>query len=276
MSHQIDLALYAERIGFSGEFKPDFVTLSAIQFGQTTNIPFENLEILRGLPIEIDLASLEDKLVAKRRGGYCFEQNSLLLGVLQQIGFQARPHAARVRIGNERSFLPPRTHLFVQVDLDGQTWIIDSGVGSMSLSSPIRFELDAVQETLHEPRRITQENGVYFHQILMSGEWQDVYEFGGEEMPLIDREVANWWTSTCWAAKFRQNMFAGLARPNGERFGLLNGVFIHRKGAEILREITVNSDQELLEILLAEFGLEFPSGTDLGSVGCPWKLRATL
>jgi len=271
MSHQIDLDRYAERIGFVGEFTPDFETLSAIQFGQTTNVPFENFEILRGLPVNIDHASLEDKIVARRRGGYCFEQNSLLLGVLQQIGFQARPHAARVRIGNERSFLPPRTHLFVQVDLEGQTWIIDSGVGSMSLTSPIRFELDTAQETLHEPRRIVKEDGAYFHQILMSGQWEDVYEFGGEEMPLIDREVANWWTSTCWAAKFKQNMFAGLARPNGERFGFLNGTFVHRKGTEVLREITVNNDEQLFEILKNEFGIEFPQGTDLGSVGCPWK-----
>ena len=274
MSHQIDLARYAERIGFSGEYRVDFATLSAIQYGQTTNIPFENLEILRGLPVNIDLASLEEKLVNRKRGGYCFEQNSLLLGVLLQIGFSARPHAGRVRIDRPRNELPPRTHLFVMVDLDDKTWIVDSGVGSMSLSSPILFELDTVQETLHEPRRVTQENGVYFHETLVGDEWRDTYEFTGEQMPMIDREVSNWWTSTSPNAKFSQNMMTSLARPNGERFGLLNGTFIHRRGTEVLRKIEVVSDRELLVLLHEEFGLEFPIGTDLGSVGCPWKTSA--
>ncbi len=271
MSHEIDLARYAERIGFSGEFKPDFATLAAIQYGQTTNIPFENLEILRGLSVNIDLASLEDKLVNQGRGGYCFEQNSLLLGVLLQIGFQARPHAGRVRIDRPRSELPPRTHLFVMVDLDDKTWIVDSGVGSMSLSSPILFELNIVQETIHEPRRITLENGVYFHETLVGDEWKDTYEFTGEQMPMIDREVSNWWTSTSPNAKFSQNMMSSLARPNGERFGLLNGTFIHRRDTEVLRKIEILSNEQLFEILRAEFGLEFPAGTDLGSVGCPWR-----
>jgi N-hydroxyarylamine O-acetyltransferase len=271
MPHQIDLAKYAARIGFEGEFRPDFATLVAIQFGQTTNIPFENLEILRGLPVNIDSASLEDKLVTRRRGGYCFEQNSLLLAVLLQIGFTAMPHAGRVRIDRPRNEIPPRTHLFVMVDLDDNTWIVDSGVGSMSLSSPILFELNTVQETLHEPRRITQENGVYFHETLIGTEWKDAYEFTGEQMPLIDREVSNWWTSTSPNAKFSQNMMASLARPNGERFGYLNGKFTHRRGVEILREIEVMSDEELFAILREEFGLEFPVGTDLGSVGCPWR-----
>ena len=271
MSHQIDLAQYARRIGLSGDFKPDFATLSAIQFGQTTHIPFENFSVLLGQPVKLDPRSLEEKLVTQRRGGYCFEQNGLLLQALLQIGFTARPHAGRVRLGRERDELPPRTHLFIQVDLDGTTWIVDSGVGSMSLTAPIRFIENSVQETPHETRRITRENGVYFHQSLVGEDWVDVYEFSGEEMPIIDREVSNWWTSTSPDAKFSQNMMSGLARPNGERFALLNGTFLHRRGKDILREIELKSDEELVVILCERFGLTFPAGTDMGTIGCPWK-----
>jgi N-hydroxyarylamine O-acetyltransferase len=271
MSNPIDLAKYAERIGFLGEFRVDFATLSAIQFGQSTHIPFENLDILRKIPVSIDTSDLERKLVIHRRGGYCFEQNGLLLAVLQQIGFVARPHAARVRIGNERTYLPPRTHLFVQVDLDGKTWIVDSGVGSMSLTSPVQFVEDVEQETLHEPRRIVREDGVYFHQVLVNGEWEDAYEFSGEQMPMIDREVSNWWTSTSPKAKFSQNMMASLARPNGERYGLYNGIFIHRHDGVVLRKVEIENDEQLIFVLKEEFGLEFEAGTDFGSVGCPWR-----
>lgn len=271
MPYRINRENYAKRIGFSGKFQPDFETLAAIQRLHTCSIPFENLDVIRDLPIHIEPELIEEKLVNRQRGGYCFEQNGLLLEVLTEIGFDTTPMEARVRIGNPRDYLPPRTHLFVKVELDGTPWIVDSGAGGTSLTSPIKFEVDTVQETLHEPRRITCEDGVYFHQIRYGDTWEDVYEFSGQPMPEIDREVSNWWVSTCHKAKFKRNMFVALGRDNGERFGYLNGVFTHRRGAEILREITVTNDEELLEIMAREFGLVFPSGTDLGSIGCPWK-----
>ena len=271
MSHQIDLAQYARRIGLSGEFKPNFETLKAIQYAHTCSIPFENLDVIRDLPIHIEPDKLEEKLINQNRGGYCFEQNGLLYAVLAQIGFDAKPMEARVRIGNPRDFLPPRTHLFVMVKLDNTKWIVDAGVGGMSLTTPIKFELDIEQETPHEPRRVVFEDGVYFHQINLGEKWEDVYEFSGREMPEIDREVSNWWVSTCHKAKFKQNMFVALGRPTGERFGYLNGVFTHRKGTQIIREVPVSNDDELLHLLATEFGLTFPAGTDMGTIGCPWK-----
>ena len=271
MPHQIDLTKYADRIGLSEDFKPDFATLAAIQNAHTCSIPFENFSVLLGHPVKLEPEALEGKLVTERRGGYCFEQNGLMLEVLLQIGFNARPHAGRVRMGAERDFLPPRTHLFIQVDLDGRTWIVDSGVGGMSLTSPILFELDQVQTTLHESRRIVKDNGVYFHQAVMGEDWIDVYEFSGEQMPMIDRQVSNWWTSTNPNAKFSQNMMAGIGRANGERVGLLNGVLTHRKGAEIIRKVDIRSDEHLLEVLAEEFGLIFPPDTTFGNVGCPWR-----
>jgi len=271
MTHRIDLARYAERIGHTGEFKPDFATLATVQNAHTCSIPFENLDVIRNLPISIEPELLEEKMVFQKRGGYCFEQNGLLLEVLKQIGFEAEPMEARVRIGNPRDYLPPRTHLFLQVHLEEDTWIVDAGVGGMSLTSPIRFVLNTEQHTLHEPRRIIRDSGVYFHQIYLGKEWEDVYEFSGQGMPKIDREVSNWWVSTCTMAKFKQNMFLALGRPNGERYGFLNGIFTHRKGADVLREVTVASDEQLLDLFATEFDLTFPAGTTFGSIGCPWR-----
>lgn len=229
MSQTIDLSTYGLRIGLSGSFEPTFEALSRIQFGHSTNIPFENLDVLRNLPIRLDEASLQQKLVGDRRGGYCFEQNGLLLAVLQQIGFAATPLSGRVRLGVDRSFLPARTHLFVKVHMDGEDWLVDGGVGGASLTAPIRLRLDVEQET-----------------------------------PLIDREVGNWWTSTSPKSKFKQGLFCALARPNGERVGLLNEVFTHRRGAEILRRIEITNHEHLHDILAEEFGLRLPDGTVFG------------
>ncbi|MBI1331645.1 MAG: arylamine N-acetyltransferase [Armatimonadetes bacterium] len=264
MDADVDLNLYGERIGVLGPLSPDLSTLRKIQFGHSTNIPFENLDVLLGQPILLDIASLQGKLIEGSRGGYCFEQNGLMLEMLRAIGFDAVPLSGRVRIGVGRDFMPARTHLFIKVRLDGEDWLGDGGVGGMSLTAPIRFVVDEEQETPHDRRRIVRENGIYYHQTRMGEEWVDVYEFTGEEMPLIDREVGNWWTSTNPRSKFKQGLFCALARPDGERIGLLDRTFTHRRGAEILRKIEIDNISTLEKILSEEFGLDIPPGLDFG------------
>ena len=124
-----DLDAYFERIGYSGPCEPTLGVLNAITLAHTSAIPFENLDVLLGRPIALDPASLVDKLVRRRRGGYCFEQNGLLLIVLEALGFQAVPISARVRWQRPRDFTPPRTHLFLRVELDGESWLADVGIG---------------------------------------------------------------------------------------------------------------------------------------------------
>ncbi len=138
MSDTIDLAAYADRIGVAEPLTPTLETLTAILHGHTCSIPFENLNVLQHKPIHLDNAALQQKLITDKRGGYCFEQNGFLLAALQQIGFNARPIAARVRLNSPtRDITPGRTHLFVIVNLDNQEWIADVGVGPMSLTAPL-------------------------------------------------------------------------------------------------------------------------------------------
>ena len=83
----IDLSGYCARIGYSGSHEPTLALLRAIVAGHTAAIPFENLDVLAKRPIRLDRPSLCDKLVRHRRGGYCYEHNLLLLGVLRGSGF---------------------------------------------------------------------------------------------------------------------------------------------------------------------------------------------
>lgn len=260
----INVEKYLKRLEYSGDLTPNLETLQALQFAHTTHLAFSNLDVLLDQTILLDDESLVEKLIDRRRGGYCFEQNGLLLEVLLTLGFLARPHAGRVRMGTPRDVLPPRTHLFIQVDLDGVTWIVDGGVGGMSLTAPIRFELDTEQATPHETRRIVRHGNIYYHQADLGEEWMDVYEFTGEQMPLIDRELANWWTSTHPQSKFKQSLMAALALPNGERVGLLNDKFTHRRGPEIIRSQDISNPADLWAILDREFQLHLePSEADL-------------
>src|SRR5262249_26564564 len=95
----LDLDAYCARVNYAGPPTPPLETLPALHLAHATHIPFENLDILLGRGIRIDLDSLQAKLVHARRGGYCFEQNTLFQAVLEQLGFRVTALAARVRVG---------------------------------------------------------------------------------------------------------------------------------------------------------------------------------
>jgi len=265
-----DLDAYCARIGYTGPRTPTLATLHAIAAHHAAAIPFENLDVLLNRPPRLDPASLVQQLVHARRGGYCFQQNGLLLHVLGALGFAVTPLSARVRLQQPRDFIPPRTHLFVKVELDGTPWVVDCGVGSFSLTAAIRLEEDIEQATPHEPRRFVRAGGRLFHQVKVNGEWTDVCEFTGEEMPLIDRELANWWTSTNPESRFRQRLTAARAGLDGTRRSILNREFTVRRGAQIIEQRELTTANELLEVLAEHFGLHFPAGTRFGPPGSPW------
>lgn len=207
----MDLDAYLARVRYAGPREPTLAALRQLVLHHACAIPFENLDVLLGRGVSLADADVERKLVRERRGGYCFEQNSLLLRALTALGFAAAPLSARVRLKAPREFVPPRTHLFLRVDIDGAPWLADVGIGGLSPTAPVRLDLlDAEQPAPHEPRRIVREPGEpsprYFHQARLGDAWADVYEFTLEEMPAIDREVGNWWTSTSPQSKFRQNL----------------------------------------------------------------------
>ena len=100
-SEHLDLPAYLRRIEYAGERKASRAVLEALHQAHVTHIPFENLDILLGRAIALDLDSLQAKLVAGRRGGYCFEQNLLFAAVLRAFGFTVTQLAARVRLGSD-------------------------------------------------------------------------------------------------------------------------------------------------------------------------------
>ncbi len=266
-----DLDAYLSRIGYTGPREPTLPVLHALTAHHAMAIPFENLDVLLGRPISLEPAALLRKLVHERRGGYCFEQNGLLLDVLTTLGFAVAPLSARVRWQRPRDYLPARTHLFLRVELDGRPWMTDVGIGGMSLTAAVPFDLSgAARPTPHETRRLIREDGRYFHQVRLGEAWQDVSEFTLEEMPPIDRELANWYTSAHPQSHFRNRLVAARAQPDGVRRTLLNREFAIRRGAEILERRELQTPEELLAVLAEQFGLHFPAGTRFGPPGSPW------
>lgn len=271
----MDLDAYLSRIGYTGPRSPTLDVLRGIVLAHACAVPFENLDVLLGRGISLADEAVERKLVHDRRGGYCFEQNSLLLRALTALGYVATPLSARVRLNQTREASPPRTHLFLRVEIEGVPWMADVGLGGTTPTAPVRLDvLDVRQETPHGDRRIVRVDGRpsprFFHQIVVGGEWADATEFTQEEMPQIDRELANWWTSTHPESRFRNNLMAGRALPDGTRVSLLNREFTHRREGEILERIEIADADQLLEVLGGRFGLDFPPATRFAAPGLAW------
>jgi N-hydroxyarylamine O-acetyltransferase len=257
----MDLDLYCARVGYRGSRAATLSTLHGLTAAHTGAIPFENVDVLLGRRIELGREALFDKLVRRGRGGYCFEQNGLFLEILGALGFVVQPISARVRWQRSREETPPRTHLFIRVEVDGESWLTDVGVGGMSLTGALRLTDDLEQATPHEPRRLVREGALLYHQIKLGEVWHDVCEFTLEQMPRIDREVASWYTSTHPDSQFRQRLMVARALPDGGRLSLLDRVLTRRHQDGSTQTRTLASPDELLAVLASDFGLTLPADT---------------
>ncbi|NKY99787.1 arylamine N-acetyltransferase family protein [Nocardiopsis alborubida] len=133
---ELDLDAYLTRVGLSGDLPPTLDTLRAVHRAHLAAIPFENLQIVLGRSVELDVPALVDKMVRRPRGGYCYEQNLLLAAVLDRLGFAVTGFTARVLSGATGS-PRPSTHSLLRVDLDGEPWLADVGFGGGGLLEPV-------------------------------------------------------------------------------------------------------------------------------------------
>ncbi|SAK73129.1 N-hydroxyarylamine O-acetyltransferase [Caballeronia glebae] len=263
----IDLSAYFERIGFSGPARPapTLDTLRALHLLHPQAIPFENLDVLIGRQVSLDLDLIQRKLVTERRGGYCFEQNRLFRSVLQTLGFRVRSFAGRVLWGREAQDMPPRTHMLLLVDLDEGTYLADVGFGGMTLSAPLALQTNLEQITPHGAFRLDDTDGDapgYILRALVNGAWTNVYRFDLGPQYDADYETANHFVSTHPQSIFLHNLLAARLAP-GKRLGLFNRRFsVHdeREGSD-QRELDGVAD--LRRVLESELGIRLPDSPDL-------------
>ena len=268
---QPDLDAYFQRIQYTGPRDLTPETLHAISAAHVRHIPFENLDILLGRPISLHLPAIEKKLIREHRGGYCFEQNRYLLWVLETLGFHARLLAARVRWQRPRHYVPARTHVFVLVELDNTGWLLDVGIGSLSLTSALVYAPGIEQTTPHDTRRIVQDGYNYYHQIRLGNEWHDVCDFTFAEVTTVDCEVANWYTCTYADSTFRHHINVARAALEGRRITLNDNIFALRDPGGHAHKRELSTHAELFSILSAHFGIRLPAGTRIDIPGVEWR-----
>jgi N-hydroxyarylamine O-acetyltransferase len=253
-----DLPAYLQRIGYQGDLAPTPAVLQEVHFAHATHIPFENLDIHLGRPIRLDLPSLQDKLIRGRRGGYCFEHNTLLAAALEALGFPVTSLLARVRVG-AATRITARAHMVLQVEADGRPWLADVGFGAGGLLGAIPLEAGPVHRQGVWSFRLEQEPGQWVLQAPQGDDWQSLYAFTLEPQYPIDFVVANHYTSTYPESIFVRTLTAQRSTPEA-RYALRGRELTVDRGGRVTTH-TVADDEELLRLLAEPFGLELPPGT---------------
>ncbi|MCC0095511.1 arylamine N-acetyltransferase [Streptomyces flavotricini] len=265
----LDLDAYLARIGYDGpvgedgELRPDLGTLYAVHRAHTGAIAFENLDVLLGRPVELGVKALEDKLVHGRRGGYCYEQNSLLAAALERIGFEVSGRGARNRTRGDT--LLAVTHAVLVVTVDGEPWLCDAGFGHQGPREPVplaRPGAEVVQgEWTYAVRE--EEEGILALSILREGIWRDLYAFSPQRYHPVDYVLLNHYSSTHPRSVFVARVIVqhpGDSVHHPVRRALV-GRELNRLHADGRVERRSVEPDELLALLDREFGLRL-SGRD--------------
>lgn len=215
------IAGYLDHIHYSGPLAPTFDTLYQLHLQHTQSIPFENLSSFTGTEVRLGIPALLEKFTVAKRGGYCFEQNAVFQYVLEQIGFKTIGLAARVRLNVADDVTTPRSHMLLLVEADGEQWIADTGFGGMTLTVPIRFAVNEIQNTPHGQYRLTHEREFYRLEARIKNEWTVLYIFDLTAHYPVDYVVYNWYVSTHPSSHFVTSLIA--ARPVKAGRHVLNG-----------------------------------------------------
>ena len=198
----MNLDAYFARIGYAGPRTPTFETLTAILDRHVLAIPFENLDVLLKQTPRLDLPSLEDKLVARRRGGYCYEHATLFAAMLDELGFDVATHSARVTMYTPKD-KAPRTHMFLTV----AGHVVDPGFGGLTPRVPV--PLDGTPAGEH---RIVRDGDDY---VLAVGEIRAWTSTLHRDYP-IDFEMANLFTATSPLSPFTRGLRMRAFTPDGK------------------------------------------------------------
>lgn len=248
-----DLEAYLTRIGHHGERGADLSTLRRIVAGHADHIAFENLDPFLRRPVELEVGSIQAKLVTGGRGGYCFEHNLLLTNALDALGYRTAGLTARVLWnGPEDAPLPARGHMLVRVDLDEGPHLVDVGFGGLTLTGVLDLAPEVEQATPHEPFRLLGVGEEFVMQARVRGSWKALYRFGLSEAVQADYELTSWYLSNHPASHFVTGLMAARS-PEGRRLTLQGPQFSvhHLDGAS--ERCVLGSPAELMRVLEDDF-----------------------
>jgi N-hydroxyarylamine O-acetyltransferase len=252
----MNVSTYLERIGYAKRTRPDVDSLFGLHRTHLLNVPFENLDIHSGVPIQLNLTTLWDKIVIRKRGGFCYELNGLFAWLLTRIGFEVTYLNGQVY--NSAGIRGRRfDHLALMVRVPGveQGWLADIGFGD-SFTEPLRLEFNDEQaERLRAFRIEPVSEGFDLVRRDYDGEWRRQYFFDLQPRNFpADYEEGCWYHQTSPLSSFTRERVISRATPDGRISLNSQHLKITRNGTFSKQE--VNSEAEFYELLDTYFGIQ--------------------
>ncbi len=246
----MDVNAYLERLGTARPATADPAALRELQRAHLSAVPFENLSIHLGEPISLASADLFDKIVRRRRGGFCYELNGAFALLLEELGYTVRRVAARV-FGDQGRLGPPYDHLALVVTTAGGDgpWLVDVGFGSHS-TYPLHFGSRAEQtDPAGRFRLVDADDGDV--DVLHDG--QRRYRLEHRARALDDFAATCWYQQTYPDSHFRKNTVC--TRLDGDGRVTISGRRLIRTKGEARAEEELADDGALLTAYRELFGV---------------------
>lgn len=171
----MDVQAYLKRIEYRGPLSCDQETLRQIHLAHLLHVPFENLSIQAHEPIVLDDASLFEKIVTRRRGGFCYELNGLFAALLRELGFEVAMLSAQVA-NDEGEFSRDFDHMTLMVGIKQERWLADVGFGD-SFIEPLPLETERENRQREKRYRIVSQNDRMLLEQAKDSEWKPQYRF---------------------------------------------------------------------------------------------------
>jgi N-hydroxyarylamine O-acetyltransferase len=254
VADNLNLEAYLHRLSYDGPREPSFALLDAIVSLHAAAIPYENIDVLLKRRVRLDVASLQQKLVHARRGGYCFEQNTLLEAALEALGFAVTRLTARNFRRLPVPAEPSRNHKMLRVDLPEGPYIADVGLANLTPTTPLALRLGQQQPTRHEAFRLLSHGTEFILEIKLGETWEGLVRFPLDPAPAIDFEMANWFTSTFPEGALLRNLV--VARPiMGGRTAVFNRRHTVRDHNNQSTRRSLDGIDDYRDVLVRDFGL---------------------
>lgn len=254
---------YLHRIGYQGSLAPTVETLRQLHRAHMLAVPFENLDVILGDSISLSLPAIYNKIVKRRRGGFCYELNSLFGWLLEELGFAVTRLSARVfddgRSGAEFD------HLALLIELE-EPWLADVGFGD-SFLDPLRLDAAKAMDQQGSAYRLIDSNADKILQRWRESGWESLYNLSLSARQLADFGDRCRYQQTSPQSHFTQKAICSIATVDG-RITLSNHrLIVTTNGQRQVREIT--SEVEYRSLLKSCFGIALEPGAKIGTLMVP-------
>jgi N-hydroxyarylamine O-acetyltransferase len=255
MSDNFDRDAWLSRIGYSGPREPTLQTLRGVIAAHSSAISYESVDVLLGHTPRLDLDSLQRKMIAGGRGGYCFEQNMLFRGALRSLGFSVTSLQARVVRGLAIDAPRPAFHMILRIDLPEGLYLADVGFGNLAPTAPLLLLPDIEQDTPHEPMRFITMGDELTLQCRLGERWEHIYRV--VMLPRLDAEyeIVNWFAASHPDSPYRSNLIAARPGPGRTRITLFNARLIVRHTSGEVERYTLKDRDDFRAALAERFAL---------------------